>query len=152
MELLDGHPRQLAEQEADQALAPAFLMLGVIGELDDQFAQQGRDRNGAAPVGQSDQLRLDIHEEEPRIGGGAIAVRQAARNPDGAMGRRHPQAAGNAARDAAAEREHELSLAVPVVRDLRRRPFYVDPHRDDRRGPIVHIQLGPGVKKRQSHV
>jgi hypothetical protein len=67
------------------------------------------------------------------------------------MRRNHPEAAGNTTSDAASQREHELSFAMPVIGRFRFRPVDVDAHGDDRRRPVIHIEVKPGVAERLSH-
>jgi carbamoylphosphate synthase large subunit len=68
------------------------------------------------------------------------------------MRRHHPEASRNTTRDAASQREDELSLAVPMVLHLRLGPDDVDAYGDDLRRGVVHIEIGPRVTEGSSHV
>jgi hypothetical protein len=151
MVLLDRHARQFGEQHPDQGISPRVIALNVVGQLDDQFPEQRRDRKRAAPVRQIGGPRFDVHKEDPGIGGRDIAVLHATRNPHPAMRRDHPQAPGNTTRDAAAEREDELSFAMPMRRHFCLPLGHVNPHGNGRRDDVIRIEFRPGPAERQSH-
>lgn len=145
MQLLNRHARKFGEQDRGQEPVPRLILLNAIGQLDDQFAQQRRDRQRAAAIRQIGSARLDVDEENPRIGRRDVAVFHTAGNPHPAMRRHHPQAAGDAAGDATAECEDELALAVPMGSHFRFGFGDVDAHRNCRRDGVIHIEIDPGV-------
>ncbi|MGF6434068.1 hypothetical protein ABIE91_009288 [Bradyrhizobium elkanii] len=106
---------------------------------DDQLAQQRRDRQCAAAVGQVGGTGLDEDEKDPRIGGCDIGVVGAAGKPDAAVRGHHPQPVRNAAHHAAAERNDELSLPVRVLGRLDLVFGDVEAHGDGRRRDVIRI-------------
>ncbi|MNC57258.1 hypothetical protein D3C75_1069060 [compost metagenome] len=67
---------------------------------------------------QVDDARLDEQIAQTRVGGRAVAVRQAAGNPHAALRRHDPQGVGHLAGHRAMKRQDQLSLAVVVDRNL----------------------------------
>ena len=80
--------------------------------MQDHLAQHRRDRQRHALRRQVDDAGLDEQVAQARVGGGAIAVRHATRNPDATLGRHDPQRIGHFAGHRAMQRKNELALAV----------------------------------------
>ncbi|WP_424243196.1 hypothetical protein [Achromobacter sp.] len=118
VQLLGRHARQLIDQHLGQLAVGGCcrFLRGQVGQIGHQLAHQRRDGQRAALSWQARRVRRHEQEAHAAVLRDAVAVRHAARNPDAALRRHHPQALRHRAGHAALQGQHQLAHGMPVRR------------------------------------
>lgn len=89
-------------------------VLGQGAQVQDQFEDEGRQHQGAAFFREGGGAGFDEQEADFAVGGDAVAVGDAGRDPYAETGGHHPHAVFHGAHDAAVAGHHQLAFAVGV--------------------------------------